>query len=232
MPNILTIIPARGGSKSIPKKNIKDFGGYPLIKFTIDYSLKCKLIHKTIVSTEDNEIAKIAKNYGAEVPFMRPKELAEDEVQDFPVFEHALKYSEKIYKKKFDLLVLLRPTSPLRPEGLIEKGIKQILKNSKATSLRSVTISSEHPFRQWHKEGTFIRSFLKNNQYLEPYNIPRQKLKKAFFQTGDIEIIKRETILSGSISGKNVIPLVIDQNAVNDIDDILDFKNAEKIYNE
>tara|TARA_Y100001935_G_C17176548_1_gene442909 strand:- start:140 stop:838 length:699 start_codon:yes stop_codon:yes gene_type:complete len=228
MTKILTVIPARGGSKSIPRKNIKYFRGLPLIQYSIDYSLKSNLVEQTLVSTDDKEIAKVSQNLGAEVPFLRPVRLADDDVQDFPVFEHALINAEQIYKKQFDLVVLLRPTSPLRPKGLIEKGVELLLKNKQASSLRSVTCSLQHPYRQWYKDGDFIRGFVENQKNIEPYNLPRQKLQKLFFQSGDIEIIKRETILSGSISGKNVIPLLIDQKDVHDIDSYSDFINAER----
>lgn len=230
MVKILTVIPARGGSKSIPRKNIKIFQGFPLIKYSIDYSLKSKLIEKTIVSTEDREIADISKKYGAEVPFLRSIENAGDEVQDFPVIKEALIKSELNYQMIFDLLILLRPTSPLRPKGLIEKGISLMQENLKATSLRSVTVASEHPYRQWYKENNFIRGFFEDNLQKETYNLPRQKLIKSYFQSGDIEIIRRNTILSGSISGDKVIPLEINKYEVNDIDNEIDFINAEKKF--
>ena len=228
MPNVLSVIPARGGSKSIPRKNIKLFGGHPLVKYSIDYSKKSKLVNKTIVSTEDKEIAEISIECGAEVPFMRANNLAEDDIPDFPVIEEALLKSEKVYNIFFDLIVLLRPTSPIRPIGLIEKGIDLILRNSDSTSLRSVTASNEHPNRQWFKEGNFMKGFFEEFGQFETDNLPRQKLKDSFFQSGDIEIIKRETILSGSISGSKVIPLEVSQDDVNDIDNYNDFKNAEK----
>ena len=90
MPSVISLIPARGGSKGIPKKNIVPFAEKPLIAHSIEYSLKCPKIERTIVSTDDPEIAEISRNYGAEVPFTRPAELAQDDTPDFPVFEHAL----------------------------------------------------------------------------------------------------------------------------------------------
>ena len=99
--NVLSVIPARGGSKSIPKKNIQILNGYPLIKYSIDYSLKSKLVTKTIVSTDDKKIADISIKYGAIVPFMRPKEFAKDHVQDLPVFIHALEITESFFSMIF-----------------------------------------------------------------------------------------------------------------------------------
>ena len=182
--NIYSVIPARGGSKSIPRKNIKLFNGNPLIKYSIDYSISSSSVSKTIVSTDDNEIAEIAKDLGAEVPFMRPNYLGGDLVQDYPVMLHALNKMEEIYKEKIDIIILLRPTSPLRPSGLIEAGINLLTKNPAATSVRAVALSREHPYRQWNLKEGFITGFsneLAND--IEPYNLPRQELSKVFLPT-------------------------------------------------
>lgn len=224
--NIYTIIPARGGSKGIPKKNIKTLKGKPLIAHTIEYSLKSKFTNKTIVSTDSLEIAEIAKSFGAIVPFIRPSNLAEDLTPDFPVFKHALLELENIFKEEIDLLILLRPTSPYRPHGLIEIGINKMIQNPGASSLRSVTKTNEHPYRQWISNGDYIVGYEKGTK--EPYNIPRQQLPEIYFQTGDIEIIRRSTIMDGSISGKNVIPLIINHDDMVDIDTHKDWKDAEK----
>tara|TARA_B100001964_G_scaffold209982_1_gene243920 strand:+ start:200 stop:895 length:696 start_codon:yes stop_codon:yes gene_type:complete len=229
--NVLSVIPARGGSKSIPKKNIQILNGYPLIKYSIDYSLKSKLVTKTIVSTDDKKIADISIKYGAIVPFMRPKEFAKDHVQDLPVFIHALEITESFFSMKFDLIILLRPTSPLRPPDLIEKGIKLLKENPEGTSVRAVKRSEEHPYRQWFKDGEFIRGYFDQFNYSETYNLPRQKLNESFFQTGDIEIIRRETLKSGSICGKKVIPIFIKKDQAHDIDNIEDLLRVKNKLN-
>jgi CMP-N,N'-diacetyllegionaminic acid synthase len=229
--NIITIIPARGGSKSIPRKNIKMFNGFPLIKYSIDYSKSSNLIQKTIVSTDDDEIASIARELGAEVPFMRPNSLGGDLVQDYPVTLHALNAIEELFQAKVDIIILLRPTSPLRPASLIENGVSLLLKDQNATSVRSVSLSKEHPFRQWFIKDDYITGY--SNQLtneLEPYNLPRQELPRVFFQTGDIEIIRRDTLLNGSISGKRILPLFIEADKVFDIDTQQDFDLAENNY--
>ena len=125
---ILTIIPARGGSKSLPKKNILKLKDRPLLCHSVDYSLKSKLVVTTIVSTDSQEIADIAINCGASVPFIRPDEFAQDDTRDYPVIRHALDFFEA-QGQIFDLYILLRPTSPMRPPGLIEKAVG-ILKNN------------------------------------------------------------------------------------------------------
>lgn len=224
--NINTVIPARGGSKTIPKKNIQFLKGKPLIQYSIEYSLRCPLISRTVVSTDAEEIARIAKECGADVPFLRPAEFAQDDTQDFPVFKHALEVLEKIYREQIDCLVLLRPTSPFRPAGLIEKGIDLLNRFPEATSVRSVAVAKEHPFRQWRITGNFMEGY--ETGVSEAYNVPRQKLPTLYFQTGDLEIIRRQTILDGSISGARVLPLIISHEDVVDIDSESDWKQAEK----
>ncbi len=224
--NIYTVIPARGGSKSIPNKNIKLLNGRPLIEYSIKYSLACSLVNHTVVSTNSPEIAAIAMACGAEVPFLRPINLAQDLTPDYPVFDHALKLLEGLTGKQIDLIVLLRSTSPLRPASLIERGIQLMKDFPEASSIRSVTKSTEHPFRQWKLEGDFIVGY--ETSISEPYNIPRQELPAVYFQTGDLEIIRRETLLNGSVSGNNILPLIIDPEDMVDIDNMADWVEAEK----
>lgn len=144
---------------------------------------------------------------------------------------HALDYFESI-GEVYDAYILLRPTSPIRPEGLIEKAIEILKNNPTATSVRSVAKIKEHPYRAWefNLNGS-IKGFVENIE--ESYNIPRQELPDVYYQTGDIEIIRRETILSSSISGDNVFPLVIGHDEMVDIDEVSDFEKAEKkLYEE
>lgn len=223
--NIYTVIPARGGSKSIPKKNIQLLNGKPLVYYSIRYSLNCPLVKHTVVSTDSEEIAGIARKYKAEIPFMRPVGLAKDDVQDYPVFKHALEELESYYKEVIDILVLLRPTSPLRPGGLIEKGVALLKRFPEATSVRTVMLSSEHPYRQWLVTGDYMSGYERG--VYEPYNIPRQKLPLAYFQTGDLELVRRSTILDGSISGSRVLPLIIERKDKLDIDSMFDLKEAK-----
>jgi CMP-N,N'-diacetyllegionaminic acid synthase len=224
---LVVIIPARGGSKSLPKKNILLLRGMPLLCHSVDYSLKSKLVSTTIVSTDSQEIADIAKNCGAKVPFIRPSEFAQDDSRDYQVMRHALDFLEA-QGNIFDLYILLRPTSPMRPPGLIEKAVEILEKNTSATSVRSMARIKEHPYRAWrqHNDGS-VSGFVYNE--IEPYNIPRQELPELYFQTGDIEVIRREVIIKGSISGERVFPLVIDHEDMIDIDNQSDFTRAEKL---
>ena len=223
---ILTIIPARGGSKSLPKKNILLLNGEPLLCHSVDYSLKSKLIKTTIVSTDSQEIADIAKKCGALAPFIRPTEFAQDDTRDYPVIRHALDFFEA-QGKIFDIYILLRPTSPIRPPGLIEKAVEIFKNNPSATSIRSMAKIKEHPYRAWRQgQDGSISGFINNE--IEPYNIPRQELPPLYFQTGDIEAIRRETLINGSVSGDCVFPLVIKHDEMIDIDNESDFNRAEQ----
>lgn len=225
--NILSIIPARSGSKSIPNKNIKMLAGKPLLSYSIEYSKKCNLISNTIVSTDSIEYKDIAIRYGAIVPELRPKDLSSDEVQDFPVALHELMISEKYFNKIFDIVVWLRPTSPLRPEGLIEKGVKILLENNKIDSIRSIAIATEHPFRQWllEEDQNIIKPYEKI--IFEPYNKPRQSLSETYFQTGDIELVRRSTLINGSMSGETIAPIILNHDEMVDIDDLNDWDIAK-----
>jgi len=223
---ILTIIPARGGSKSLPKKNILLLNGEPLLCHSVDYSLKSKLIKTTIVSTDSQEIADIAKKCGALAPFIRPTEFAQDDTRDYPVIRHALDFFEA-QGEIFDIYILLRPTSPIRPPGLIEKAVEIFKNNPSATSIRSMAKIKEHPYRAWRQgQDGSISGFINNE--IEPYNIPRQELPSLYFQTGDIEAIRRETLINGSVSGDCVFPLVIKHDEMIDIDNESDFNRAEQ----
>jgi CMP-N,N'-diacetyllegionaminic acid synthase len=224
---LVVIIPARGGSKSLPKKNILMLRGKPLLCHSVDYSLKSKLVSSIIVSTDSQEIADIAENYGAKVPFIRPSEFAQDDSRDYQVMRHAFDFLEA-QGKIFDLYILLRPTSPMRPPGLIEKAFEILKRNPNVSSVRSMARIKEHPYRTWrqHSDGS-VSGFVSSEK--EPYNIPRQELPELYFQTGDIEVIRRETIIKGSISGEHVFPLLIDHEDMIDIDSQSDFAKAEKL---
>jgi CMP-N-acetylneuraminic acid synthetase len=117
MTEVLALIPARGGSKGIPRKNIRDFSGYPLIAWSIAAAKQSELVTRVIVSTDDEEIAAVARAWGAETPFLRPAEFAEDKTTDLPVFVHALAWLAENENYRPDVVVQLRPTSPIRPSG-------------------------------------------------------------------------------------------------------------------
>ena len=233
-PEVLAIIPARGGSKGIPRKNIRDFAGYPLIAYSIAAGLQAESVSQVVVSTEDHEIAEIARNFGAEVPFMRPVELAQDGTRDLPVFEHTLRWLVENEGYKPDLVVQLRPTSPIRPKDLIERAVEELVSHPEADSVRGVVPAGENPYKMWRidLEGQ-MQPLLHVGGINEPYNSPRQKLPSAFWQTGHIDVVRPEVILEKhSISGEVILPVLIDPAFKVDIDTLEDWAYAERLVRE
>lgn len=226
---ILAIIPARGGSESVPKKNIKQLGGIPLIVYTIKEAQKSHFNLKVIVSTDCPETAEIARQQGAEVPFLRPNSLSEGHVQDFPVCEHALSFLEKTDNYIPDIVAWLRPTSPLRKAWQIDEAIKILINNPEADSVRSVCLAPKHPLKMWKIENNRLVPFIEEKVYgiKEAYNYPRQKLPKAYVQNGAFDIFWRRTIIEKrSISGDIIMPYVMDEIYSVNLDTPIDFELA------
>jgi CMP-N-acetylneuraminic acid synthetase len=207
---IIAVIPARSGSKGVPKKNIKLLGGYPLIAYSIIAARLCLKIERTIVSTDSREIAEIALFYGAEVPFLRPKKLAQDNSTDLEFFGHLVGWFKENENDVADLLVHLRPTTPLRIPQEINKAIGLIENKIDATSLRSAHELPEPPQKMFQidKNG-FFRGFFPNDSRPEYFNLPRQLFPKAYHPNGYVDIIKTDNILSGaSLHGFNILAFI------------------------
>lgn len=229
---ILALIPARGGSKTIPHKNIIPFQGKPLISWSIEAALKSKYITRVVTSTDSEDIANIAKSSGSEVPFLRPDEHAQDNTTDYPVFKHALDWLLNNESYSPDILVHLRPTTPLRPLNLIDQGIESMLANQDADSLRCVCEPQNTPFKMWDiKSDGFMVPLIHSGVY-EQYNQPRQLLPEAYWQVGTVDIIRAKTILDKkSMTGDNILPLIIDTKYAIDIDDSVSLNHAEYVIN-
>jgi len=226
---VLAVIPARGNSKSIPRKNIREFAGHPLIAFSIAAARQSDLVTRVIVSTDDPEIAAISRKYGAEVPFMRPANIAEDATLDLPVFEHALKWLEGKEKYIPDVVIQLRPTSPIRPAGMVDEAVRLLLDHPEADSVRGVVVSGQNPFKMWKIDPQGVmQPLLEVNGIKEPYNAPRQDLPQTYWQTGHIDAIRpRSIIKKGSMSGEVILPILVDPVYTVDIDTLLDWQRAE-----
>jgi YrbI family 3-deoxy-D-manno-octulosonate 8-phosphate phosphatase len=227
MVEILALIPARGGSKGVPRKNIKPLGGHPLISYSIAAGLNSSLVNRVIVSTDDTEIADSARFYGADVPFLRPTEIAQDDTQDLPVFQHALDWLNENEGFQPDLVVQLRPTSPFRSLTMVDEAINLLQNNPKATSVRGVVPSKQNPYKMWSIGDDGIMQPLLGSDFSEPFNMPRQELPPTYWQTGHIDVIRRDTILGGSMSGDKVLPYLIDPVFSIDLDNQLDWEQAE-----
>jgi len=231
---VLAIIPARGGSKGLPNKNILPLNGHPLISYSIASGLKTPDITRVICSTDSLDIAKIASIYGAEVPFIRPSEFAQDDSNDYEVFAHSLEWLKSNENYVPDLVVQLRPTSPIRFVDDIQNAIRIIANNSNIDSIRAVSEPVTTPYKMWtiDKSG-FLEPLLNIDGNNEPYNTARQLLPEVWAQTGSLEVVRISTIVNKkSMTGHNIFPLKVDPVTYVDIDTLNSFKLAESIINE
>jgi CMP-N,N'-diacetyllegionaminic acid synthase len=228
MTEIIGLIPARGGSKGIPKKNIRDLAGKPLIAWTIGTALKSKVCSRLIVTTEDPEIMNISREWGAEVPFIRPKHLAGDATTSIAVIHHAIEYLLKEGAKESDYILLLQPTSPLRNEGDI-KNVIEIGRSKHAVAVLSVTESPYHPCKM-HLITTHgvLKRFVKNNS---ADNVPRQNLPKVYAENGAVYLNRISSLLEEKtlIPENKTHPYIMPFERSIDIDTLWDFYLAELI---
>lgn len=225
---ILAIIPCRSGSKKLKNKNILKIENKHLIYYSIYFAKKCKFIDRIVVSTDSNKYGQIAKSYGAEVPFLRPKKISKDKSLDVDFLKHCAIWLEKKYKYKPDLIIHLRPTSPLRKVSTLSKAINIMLKNKKIDSLRSISPSKENIFKVWYKKRkNYLTPVIKNQtKFKEPFNAPRQCLENTFVQNATYDVFRPRLLKKNLISGKNIFGLITKENI--DIDDINDLKHLIK----
>ena len=227
---ILAIIPARGGSKGIKRKNLVDFLGKPLMAHSIEHALACQSITRTIVSTEDEEIARVSRSFGAEVPFMRPPELAEDQVLDWPVFVHALEYLAKNENYHPDIIVHLRPTTPYRKPEWIEEAVNLLIRHPGAHSVRSVSVPDKHPYRMFTIGSEGYLDPIMKHEHPEPYLLRRQDLPRVYYYNCVIDATRPMTILERrSMTGDRIYPYIMDPGQVLDIDSPRDLLVAQFI---
>lgn len=229
---VLALIPARGGSKSIPRKNIIDFAGFPLIAYSIAAGLAAETVTRVIVSTDDAEIAEISRHYGAETPFVRPVEHSQDSTPDLPVFRHALEWLAEHEGYHPDILVQLRPTSPFRRVRHIDEAVYRLIERPDADAVRTVCVPFQNPFKMWRiaSDGLMQPLGIELGIPGEPYNQPRQALPEVYWQTGYVDAAWADTILTkNSMTGEAILPLVIDPSEWVDIDSPDDWKRAERL---
>jgi CMP-N,N'-diacetyllegionaminic acid synthase len=230
----LAIIPARIGSKSVPKKNIRVVAGKPLIAHSIKHALDSKLIDRAIVSTDSQEIADIALSYGAEVPFLRPSNLSEDLSLDIGFHRHAIDWLKENESYSPDFVMNLRPTTPLRDPQILDEAINLFSKHPEIDSMISVRLSEAIPYKMWKQDedGLISPVFQHFETYKEPYNLPRQLLPKTFIHDGYFDITRIETILNlNSVTGSKVMPFIVTGGQI-DIDYESDMDKAEKLLKE
>lgn len=231
MARVVAIIPARGGSKGIPKKNILPVNGHPLIVHSIEAALCSSLIDRVVVSTDSEEIRDIAVAAGAEVPFLRPADLSGDLVLDLPVFEHALEFLRDAEGYIPDVVVHLRPTAPYRRPEWIDDAIRLLQSDPEADSVRSVSEPEKHPYRMFTiDEDGYLNPIMKHQHPL-PYLLRRQDLPKVYFYNCVIDVTTPRTIFEKhSMTGDKILPYIINPDDVVDIDTRRDLKLAELFF--
>lgn len=228
-PEVLAVVQARGGSKGLPRKNLRLLAGHPLVAFSVASARAAKAVTRIIISTDDDEIADVAREYGAEVPFLRPGELAADDTPDYPLFEHALAWLAEQEGYRPEVVVQLRPTTPLRPRGMVDEAIGILRADPRADCVRGVTIPKQTPYKMWRDAQDGCLAPLMESEFAEPYNMPRQRLPATYWQTGHVDAIRATTITEKrSLTGTRVRPIMIDVNFCVDIDTLVDFDLAEE----
>lgn len=195
MKKIIAIIPARGGSKGIPGKNIMPLGGFPVIAFSIAACVLSEKIERIVVSTDSEEVAETGRYYGAEVPFLRPKNFATDASPDIDFVKHALSWFEENEGSVPDYLVHIRPTTPLRDPVTIDAAIEKIIADPRATALRSVHEVKESPYKLFEISNARLVGMFPYDPRPEYYNLPRQEFPPVYQPNGYVDIIKTETVI-------------------------------------
>jgi CMP-N-acetylneuraminic acid synthetase len=227
---VLVLVPARGGSKGIPRKNLQPLAGRPLVAHAIQAGLGSRRVSRVVCSTDDPEIAEVARTAGAEVPFLRPAELARDDTEDWPVFIHALDWLQAHEGWVPELIVNLRPTSPLRSSRHIDDAI-QLLLDSGADSVKAVTLARQHPHKMWLFEGGQgrIEPFLKSDFRLQRGpDVPRAQLEDVYWQNGVVDVTRHAVLREQKVMiGARVAGLVTQPEESIDIDTPLDLALAE-----
>jgi CMP-N,N'-diacetyllegionaminic acid synthase len=229
---VLAIIQARGGSKSVPRKNIRPLAGKPLIAWTIEAAKTAKMVTRVIVSTDDEEIAQVSREFGAEVPFLRPAELATDEAKSVGLLSHALDWLAAHEGYRPDAVVQLKPTNPLRRAEHIDACAQLFFESPGYDSLITVTKTPAHPLKTWKFDGNVLVPFIPEDVFgiKEAAKLPRQMLPEAFIQNSCVHVIAPSTILTkGSSIGTKIRGFVMDQEDSINIDVAFDFDVAELI---
>lgn len=228
---ILAVIPARGGSKGLPRKNILPLLGRPLLAWVIDAAKQSPLVTRVIVSTDDEEIAAVAREHGAEVPFLRPAEFSQDLSTDVEFLTHALETLKEKEGYVPDVVLRLPPTSPLTTSEHIDQGITTLLADESLDAVRPIVEAPKHPYKFWciAEDGVCLTPFLSSEitGFEEPHNLPRQLFPKVYMHTGAMDVMRPATILEKkSTSGKRLGHFLMKAEDSVNIDSKMDFDLA------
>lgn len=224
--NVVAVILARGGSKRLPGKNIRQLAGKPLIAYTIEAARGAKQVSRTFVSTDDPAIAAIAAGYGAEVPFRRPPELAQDDTPSIEALVHAVEHVES-NGAKIEAVVLLQPTSPMRQSRHIEEAI-ELYQSTGVDTVTAISPAASHPYWCWRAAGAEITPFFSRAHI----SMSRHDLPPAFVENGAVYVVRRTVLTAGSLYGERIAGYVMIGDDAIDIDTFEDFERAESILAE
>ena len=229
---VLALIPARGGSKGIPRKNLRLLGGKPLVAHSIAHALAAQRITRTIVSTDDEEIAAVARAAGAEVPFLRPNEISGDLATDLEAVVHALDWLREAEAYEPVLVVHLRPTDPFRDPRVLDRAVETLAATPEADSLRAVEPARQSPYKMWRERDGYLEPLLALDGVAEPYNQPRQALPDVWAQSGYVDVVRVASLrATGTLSGRRILAFAVEPVGV-DIDAEDDLAAAERLLSE
>ena len=220
----LGVIPARGGSKGIPRKNIYPLHGKPLIAYTIEAALASELLTDVVVTTDDEEIAAVSREHGAEVPFMRPPHLATDAAQAIPTIQHAAAEMEALRGEEYGVVVMLQPTTPMRTAQDIDESLQKLFDTGADSVISVVDVGGHHPMRM----KKIVDDALVDYDEEAVENMPRQELPSVYLRAGSIYATRRDVLMvDGSFKGEVSRPYVIPPERAANIDIMPDMIVAE-----
>jgi len=228
-PHVIGLIPARGGSKRVPGKNIRKLGEHPLIAYTIAAAIESGIFATILVSTDDEKTAHIAQHYGAEVPFLRPIEYAGDTSPDIEWIDYTLRRLQD-EGQTFDCFSILRPTSPFRQPETIQRAWEQFLQVGSIDSLRAVEKCKHHPGKMWIVNGDRMTPLLLNPRGTPWHSMQYQALPEVYVQNASLEIAWTRVVFEQqTIAGKSITPFLTKGTEGVDVNDVYDWKYAEEL---
>jgi CMP-N,N'-diacetyllegionaminic acid synthase len=227
---VLGLIPARGGSKGVSRKNVRSLCGRPLLQYTADSALAARRLSQVVLSTEDEEIADVGRYCGLQVPFLRPPELAEDQTPMLPVVQHALTWFEK-RGQRFDAVCLLQPTNPLRSSAIIDGCIELFEESQADAAVTVLPVPAEHNPHWVYFKGDDGALRLSTGEAMPISR--RQDLPEAFHREGSVYVSRRDVVMEeNSLYGRRVVGYPLKAEYSVNIDNLSDWHRAEKLLME
>ncbi len=206
---VIALIQARGGSKGVPGKNIRPLAGFPLLAWSVAACKLARSIDRTILSTDDEAIAEVGREYGAEVPFMRPSEFATDTATDFPVIKHAIEWLRDNEGFIPTYIVQIRPTTPLRDPAVMDEAVAKLKASPEATGLRSVFEMPESAWKTYEMPKGYLTPLGAEEGDTEALNKPRQAFPSTYFAQGYVDVIRSRVLLEqGQTYGNRIVGFI------------------------